>query len=111
MSMKMELSWMLQSVLKNGTQLRPKNEEGISDWRQRNKLAGWRYGDLIKDLKVKGAPKDLKQRNARENIRIVEGDHKIDCKIDGLAQWNSQIRICEEDLKNSTQINRSCLSL
>ena len=39
----------------------------------------------IKDLKVKGAPKDLKQGTRVKNIRIVEGDHNIDCKIDGFG--------------------------
>lgn len=42
-------------------------------------------GVLIKDLKVKGAPKDLKQGTRVKNIRIVEGDHNIDCKIDGFG--------------------------
>ncbi|NEW62492.1 alkylphosphonate utilization protein [Granulicatella sp. zg-ZJ] len=37
---------------------------------------------IIKDLKVKGAPKDLKQGTKVKNIRLVEGDHNIDCKID-----------------------------
>lgn len=40
---------------------------------------------LIKDLKVKGAPKDLKQGTRVKNIRIVVGDHNIDCKIDGFG--------------------------
>ena len=40
---------------------------------------------LIKDLKVKGAPKDLKQGTRVKNIRVVEGDHNIDCKIDGFG--------------------------
>ena len=40
---------------------------------------------VIKDLKVKGAPKDLKQGTRVKNIRIVEGDHNIDCKIDGFG--------------------------
>ena len=40
---------------------------------------------LIKDLKVKGAPKDLKQGTRVKNIRLVEGDHNIDCKIDGFG--------------------------
>ena len=40
---------------------------------------------LIKDLKVKGASKDLKQGTRVKNIRIVEGDHNIDCKIDGFG--------------------------
>jgi len=51
----------------------------------RNKLADGDTVTLIKDLKVKGAPKDLKQGTRVKNIRIVEGDHNIDCKIDGFG--------------------------
>ncbi|EZL45321.1 zinc ribbon domain-containing protein YjdM [Streptococcus pyogenes] len=40
---------------------------------------------VVKDLKVKGAPKDLKQGTRVKNIRLVEGDHNIDCKIDGFG--------------------------
>ena len=50
-----------------------------------NKLADGDTVNLIKDLKVKGAPKDLKQGTRVKNIRIVEGDHNIDCKIDGFG--------------------------
>jgi len=50
-----------------------------------NKLADGDTVTLIKDLKVKGAPKDLKQGTRVKNIRIVEGDHNIDCKIDGFG--------------------------
>ena len=50
-----------------------------------NKLAVGDTVTLIKDLKVKGAPKDLKQGTRVKNIRIVEGDHNIDCKIDGFG--------------------------
>lgn len=50
-----------------------------------NKLADGDTVALIKDLKVKGAPKDLKQGTRVKNIRIVEGDHNIDCKIDGFG--------------------------
>ena len=50
-----------------------------------NKLADGDTVRLIKDLKVKGAPKDLKQGTRVKNIRIVEGDHNIDCKIDGFG--------------------------
>lgn len=50
-----------------------------------NKLADGDIVTLIKDLKVKGAPKDLKQWTRVKNIRIVEGDHNIDCKIDGFG--------------------------
>ena len=50
-----------------------------------NQLADGDTVTLIKDLKVKGAPKDLKQGTRVKNIRIVEGDHNIDCKIDGFG--------------------------
>ena len=41
---------------------------------------------VIKDLKVKGASQPLKQGTKVKNIRLVKGDHDIDCKIDGLEQ-------------------------
>ncbi len=40
---------------------------------------------VIKDLKVKGAPNPIKRGTVVKNIRLVEGDHDIDCKIDGFG--------------------------
>ena len=40
---------------------------------------------IIKDLKVKGASSALKKGTKVKNIRLVEGDHNIDCKIDGFG--------------------------
>ena len=40
---------------------------------------------LIKDLKVKGSSQDLKKGTKVKNIRLVDGDHNIDCKIDGFG--------------------------
>lgn len=40
---------------------------------------------VIKDLPVKGAPKPIKAGTKVKNIRLVEGDHDIDCKIDGFG--------------------------
>lgn len=40
---------------------------------------------LIKDLPVKGAPKPIKAGTKVKNIRLVDGDHNIDCKIDGFG--------------------------
>ena len=40
---------------------------------------------IIKDLKVKGASSALKAGTKVKNIRLVEGDHNIDCKIDGFG--------------------------
>ncbi|MFB6466406.1 zinc ribbon domain-containing protein YjdM [Cytobacillus sp. Hz8] len=40
---------------------------------------------VIKDLKVKGSSSVLKQGTRVKNIRLVDGDHDIDCKIDGFG--------------------------
>lgn len=40
---------------------------------------------VIKDLKVKGASQALKVGTKVRNIRLVDGDHDIDCKIDGFG--------------------------
>ena len=38
---------------------------------------------LIKDLKVKGSSTTLKMGTKIKSIRIVGGDHEVDCKMDG----------------------------
>ena len=40
---------------------------------------------LIKDLKLRGGSGVLKQGTKAKNIRLVDGDHEIDCKIDGVG--------------------------
>lgn len=40
---------------------------------------------VIKDLKVKGASQALKIGARVKNIRLVGGDHNIDCKIEGFG--------------------------
>lgn len=40
---------------------------------------------VIKDLKVKGSSSVLKQGTRVKSIRLVDGDHDIDCKIDGFG--------------------------
>ena len=40
---------------------------------------------VIKDLKVKGTSLVVKVGNKVKNIRLVDGDHDIDCKIDGIG--------------------------
>ena len=40
---------------------------------------------IIKDLKVKGSSAPLKQGTKVKNIKLVEGDHNIDCKIEGFG--------------------------
>jgi protein PhnA len=40
---------------------------------------------LIKDLPVKGASKSIKAGTKVKNIKLTEGDHNIDCKVDGFG--------------------------
>ncbi len=40
---------------------------------------------VIKDLKVKGSSSVVKVGTKVKNIRLVEGDHNIDCKITGIG--------------------------
>lgn len=40
---------------------------------------------VIKDLKVKGSSSVVKVGTKVKNIRLVEGDHDIDCKVDGIG--------------------------
>lgn len=40
---------------------------------------------MIKDLKLKGSSKVLKSGMKSKGIRLVDGDHEIDCKMDGIA--------------------------
>lgn len=40
---------------------------------------------VIKDLKVKGSSLVVKVGTKVKNIRIIDGDHDIDCRIDGIG--------------------------
>lgn len=50
-----------------------------------NVLADGDTVTVIKDLKVKGSSSVLKIGTKVKNIRLVDGDHDIDCKIDGFG--------------------------
>ncbi len=41
---------------------------------------------LIKDLKVKGSPTGLRAGTKVKKIRLVDSDHNIDCRVDGIGQ-------------------------
>ncbi len=41
---------------------------------------------VIKDLKVKGSSLVVKVGTKVKNIRLVDGDHDIDCRIDGIGE-------------------------
>jgi protein PhnA len=50
-----------------------------------NRLADGDTVSVIKDLKVKGSSSVVKVGTKVKNIRLVEGDHDIDCKISGIG--------------------------
>ena len=50
-----------------------------------NVLADGDSVTIVKGLKVKGAQSDLKVGTKVKSIRLVEGDHNIDCKIAGFG--------------------------
>ena len=51
-----------------------------------NLLADGDSVTVVKDLKVKGSSSMLKIGTKVKGIRLCEGDHNIDCKIDGFGQ-------------------------
>ncbi len=40
---------------------------------------------VIKDLKVKGSSSVVKVGTQVKNIRLLDGDHDIDCRVDGIG--------------------------
>ncbi len=50
-----------------------------------NVLADGDTVTVIKDLKVKGSSLVVKVGTKVRNLRLVDGDHDIDCKIDGIG--------------------------
>ena len=46
---------------------------------------------LIKDLKVKGSSITLKQGSKVKSIRLVDGDHEVDCRMDA---GNFMLKAC-----------------
>jgi len=60
-------------------------EEGITKDANGNVLKDGDTVTVIKDLKVKGSSSVVKIGTKVKNIKLVEGDHDIDCKIDGFG--------------------------
>jgi protein PhnA len=50
-----------------------------------NVLQGGDTITVIKDLKVKGSSLVVKVGTKVKNIRLIDGDHDIDCKIAGIG--------------------------
>lgn len=61
------------------------NEEKVVKDANGNILTDGDSITIIKDLKVKGSSSVLKIGTKVKNIRLVDGDHDIDCKIDGFG--------------------------
>jgi protein PhnA len=57
---------------------------GIRD-ANRNPLQDGDTVTVIKDLKIKGSSQVVKVGTKVKNIRLVGGDHDIDCRIDGIG--------------------------
>lgn len=51
-----------------------------------NELKEGDYITVIKDLKIKGSSSVVKVGTKIKISRLVEGDHDIDCRIDGIGQ-------------------------
>tara|TARA_R110002073_G_scaffold77565_1_gene187801 strand:+ start:201 stop:539 length:339 start_codon:yes stop_codon:yes gene_type:complete len=62
--------------------------EDVRIWRDANgtELADGDTVTVIKDLKIKGTSQVVKVGTKVKNIRLVEGDHDIDCRIEGVGQ-------------------------
>ncbi|MDM5452408.1 zinc ribbon domain-containing protein YjdM [Peribacillus simplex] len=70
--------WTMESETENSDQKIIKDANG-------NALNDGDTVTVIKDLKVKGSSSVLKMGTKVKSIRLVDGDHDIDCKIDGFG--------------------------
>ena len=61
------------------------SDEGLIKDANGNALNDGDTVTVIKDLKVKGSSSVVKIGTKVKNIRLVDGDHDIDCKIDGIG--------------------------
>jgi len=66
-------------------EIEPNEEQKIVKDANGNVLQDGDTVTVIKDLKVKGSSSVLKVGTKVKNIRLVDGDHDIDCKIDGFG--------------------------
>ena len=66
----------------------PADGEAGRVWRDANgvELADGDTVTVIKDLKIKGTSQVVKVGTKVKSIRLVDGDHDIDCRIDGVGQ-------------------------
>ena len=62
-------------------------EEAAREWKDAhgNLLQDGDTVTLIKDLKIRNSSSVIKVGTKVKNIRLIEGDHDIDCKIEGFG--------------------------
>lgn len=63
----------------------PKEEQRVWKDANGNILQDGDSVTLIKDLKIKGSSSVVKVGTKVKSIRLIDGDHDIDCKIDGFG--------------------------
>ena len=73
------------NVLINGIQKKTENDSFTVIDCNGNPLQNGDTIIVIKNLPVKGAPKPIKSGTKIKNIRLVDQDHNINCKIDGFG--------------------------
>ena len=72
--------WPQDATLSESSELKPQIRDAVG-----NVLNDGDAVTVIKDLKVKGSSLVVKVGTKVKNIRLIEGDHDIDCKIDGIG--------------------------
>lgn len=65
----------------------PETGDAARIWRDANgnELHDGDAVTVIKDLRIKGSSAVVKVGTKVKNIRLVEGDHDIDCRIEGIG--------------------------
>jgi protein PhnA len=61
-----------------------------------NMLADGDSVTVIKDLKLKGSSTVVKAGTKVKNIRLIDGDHDIDCKIDGIGPMQLKTKLVKK---------------
>ncbi len=69
-----------KDAVTEATEVRPVVRDAVG-----NELKDGDTVTVIKDLKVKGSSSVVKVGTKVKNIRLVDGDHDIDCKIEGIG--------------------------
>ncbi len=72
--------WKKEGVLEDGSP-----EERVVKDAYGNVLANGDIVAMIKDKKIKGSSAVLKSGMKSKPIRLVDGDHEIDCKMNGMS--------------------------